>query len=145
MILYHATYQEHLASIQQDGLIRGCPKNFEGMYTDDAVFLAFYPEAAISYIESADTYNDQKIIVFKVTLDDSDSNISYDWNNRCEYEDEINSVAYYGDIPRNKLTLMSLEEINTIPEKHLRDFKGTLLYDIVGDIFDEEVETNKER
>ena len=131
IILYHATFKDNVPSIQKNSLMRDCPKNFEGMYNIEAVYLAFDPEAAVSYMESADTYDGQEIAVFEVSLDADDGNVGYDINNRCESESDINSVAYYGDIPGNRLRLMSRDEADKVPERKLIDFQATLLYEVI--------------
>ncbi len=150
MNLYHATTKDKLSSIMKKGIVRGCPSNFEGMDMLDAVYLALNPNAAIAYAECADTYNNEEIVVICVNVDALNfDEIRYDWNNRCEYEREINSIAYHADIPADLLRVLSKEEIEETPEYRLSDFEDSSkeydIYNIIADIFDEEVETNKER
>ena len=97
------------------------PCNFEGMCMRNALYFAFNPNAAISYMECSDYYNNSEtepeIIVFKIDLNDLDStNIGYDWNNRCEYEDDINSIAYFKNVPYDKLILINNIEIENTPD-----------------------------
>lgn len=149
MYLYHATYTENQKSIEKDGLIPGKKSNFEGMIMHDAVYLAFSPETALCYAENSDYFCGSDdcldIVVFKVAVDSLDSSkIGYDWNNLCEYEEDINSIAYHAGIPAKDLTLITNKEINDTPDHHLINFKGTDLYWRIGQVFDEEVATNKE-
>ncbi len=141
--LYHATSVKNLEAIRNEGLKRGCPSNFKGMNMDNCLYLALNPDAAIWYAKHADSYRDKEVVVFSVTLSSLDSDqIRYDWNNRCEYEKDINSIAYSEDIPI--VHLMSDDEIRTADKNQLDAFKGTSLYEIVTDVFYEQVETNKE-
>ncbi len=151
MKLYHATYAENKESIQKDGIKRFCPQNFDGMCMNDCIYFAFHPEAAIAYAEGADTYEGQEIIVFSVDAEDLDLLcVGYDWNNLCEYENDINSIAYHGDVESRYLSVLTKDEIEKAEEvvfsdlKHLDD-RASEIWDIIGNIFDEEVETNKEQ
>ncbi len=68
---------------------------------------------------------------------------NYDWNNRCEYSDEINSVAYEENIPASAINIV--EDVDNEPYQDLSNFRKTQMYNIIMDTFDSEVETNKER
>lgn len=141
--LYHATSIKNLEAIESEGLKRGCPSNFKGINMDNCLYLAFNPDAAIWYAKHADSYKDEELVVFSIALSDLDPDtIWYDWNNRCEYEKDIDSIAYGKDIPI--VHLMSDDEIRTADKNQLDAFKGTDLYEIVTDVFYNYVETNKE-
>lgn len=146
MYLYHATDRKNLNSILEYGLLCKPPKhNWEGMTTklwDDLLFLALDANVAESYVESQDEAP-EKIVVFKISLDDLDEQqIGYDWLNRCEYHDEINSVVYRGDIAA---ACLSICDTDKEPFQDIDLFKRTMLYDKVMTVFEEEVETNLER
>lgn len=139
MYLYHATSIKNKDSIERNGLLIGCKSNWKDMYTSDAIFLAVNPDVAEDYVASSETYNGEEIIVYQIDINDIDqSKVYYDWNNRCEYSSEINSVAYKENIP--PMFLNVAKEI----DQEIEDFKGTLLYERVMSTFDEEVETNME-
>lgn len=145
MYLYHATDRKNLDLILKNGLLIDPPQhNWEGMtnnYYEKVIFLAFGPSIAEDYCSCQDNAPDE-IVILKVKLDSLNSNaIGYDWNNRCEYHNEINSIVYQQDIPADLLMVASKSE----EDKELDDFKGTDLYDIIFDIFWEECETNLER
>ena len=140
MYLYHATSVKNKESIERNGLLIGCKSNWEDIYTSDAIFLAVNPDIAEDYVTASDTYNGEEIIVYQVDINDIDqSKVYYDWNNLCEYSQEINSVKYKGNI------LPELLNLAKECDQEIEDFKGTLLYDRVMRTFDEEVETNMER
>ena len=145
MYLYHATDRKNLDLILKNGLLIDPPQhNWEGMtnnYYEKVIFLAFGPSIAEDYCSCQDNAPDE-IVILKVKLDSLNSNaIGYDWNNRCEYHNEINSITYRQDIPADLLMVASKSE----EDKEFDDFKGTDLYDIIFDIFWEECETNLER
>lgn len=150
MRLYHATYKENMDAILKDGIRRYMPQNFEGMSMNDCVYFAIHPQAALDFVESSDTYEDQEIVVFAVDSKDLDMRyVTYDWNNRCEYENDIISIAYQNDVDSRCLSVFTKEEIDRTDEvvfsdlKHLDD-SASKIWEKVGTIFDEEVETNKE-
>lgn len=152
MKLYHATFKSNEASILKNGLERFHDQNFEGMTMNECIYFAFDVEAAVSFVESSDTYENvgEEIIVFEVDSKDLDiKNITYDWNNLCEHENEITSIAYNGDVSADCLHLMSKEEIKQAEFcefsdlKHLDDSSAEI-WEKIGTIFDEEVETNKD-
>lgn len=131
MMLYHASFAKNADSILQNGLRRGCPSNWNGMCMQNMLYLAVNAEAAVSYAEASDTYNGEDIVVFCVDAKDLDPDkIKYDWNNRCEYEDDINSVAYDADIPA-KLIKVSTEDDNGTIHK----FFGTEFYERIMETF----------
>lgn len=145
LFLYHATDAKHLDSILSQGLLTHPPEhNWKGMTDnlwDNVIFLALDASTAIDYVENQDDEPDN-IVLLKISLDSLDSSyIGYDWNNRCEYHTDINSVVYQQDIPSEKLILCKLEDE---PEQDIEDFKRTNLYEIILSTFDDEVETNKE-
>ena len=142
LYLYHATDRKNLDSIMQNGLLVNPPShNWEGMYCDNQLFLALNYDAALAYAESADN-PPEDIVVLKVKLDVlNDSSIAYDWNNRCEYTKDINSIAYRADISGNCLQIASA---SSEPDQTINSFKGTDLYDTILNTFDNEVETNME-
>lgn len=120
-MLYHATYKKNLPSIIKNGLIPGTKDrcNWDGICCDGYVFLALDPEAAISYAETADRALDDDInnIVLigirasDLNLSDEMAHVWYDWNNKCDMPDDINSLAYDENISPDKLI------INPAPEK----------------------------
>lgn len=151
MYLYHATIKDHVKSILQEGLKIGCPSNFDDMYTKDHVFMAFDPQIAIDYVEGSENYDGEDVCVFRIDTKGLDLGfLGYDWNNRCEYEHEINSVAYDKPIPPESLYLMNPQEIEAVDYVEFGDLKhldddASLIWERIGAVFDKEVETNKER
>lgn len=147
LYLYHATDRKNLESIKKNGLLINPPEHaFAEEIGVEAlknkIFLALNADAAEAYAECADEYPDD-IVVLKVKLDSlNDNNFDYDWNNRCEYRNDINSCVYKADIPGNLL-----QECNPAnePDQQFDDFERTELYNILFDIFWEECETNLER
>lgn len=150
MTLYHATYKENVEKIMREGLRRNQPVNFQGMSMEGMLYFAFDPEAAISFIESADTYEGQEIAVLSVDTADLELNkINYDWNNRCEYHENIISLAYSGDVPASALSKLNQDEIAaapyvTIDDMETLDDDSNTIWNKLLDIFEEEVETNLE-
>lgn len=145
MKLFHATTADKVDSILKKGLLTGQSPNWEGMNMRDALYFAFTPEVACDYCQTAESYNEEDVAVFSVDLKDLDEKeIGYDWNNRCEYYHDINSVAYFSNVEPNRLSLLSDDEIDNTPEQDINSYKGTLLYERVLRVFDEEVETNME-
>lgn len=144
MFLYHATDREDLPSILKDGLLIYPPKHhWNGMYCEGYVFLAFDPDVAKDYLAASDDAPED-IVILKIDLSNLDeTHVGYDWNNRCEYEDEINSITYDVNIPAKHIQLV--EDRTTEPLQDVYSFKGTLLYDYIMCVFDEEVETNLQR
>lgn len=143
LYLYHATDKDNLYSIMSQGLLINPPKsNWSDMYCDNQIFLALNAHVAIKYVEEC-SHPPKNIIVFKIPLDALNSScINYDWNNRCEYTIDINSISYKSNIPKE---LLSICNPNNEPEYDIYDFEGTELFDIVKDVFDYEVETNLEQ
>ena len=107
------------------------------------IFLAFDAYVAEDYASSSDNAQDDiDIVVLKVRLNDLNANnIYYDWNNRCEYMDEINSCTYTLDIPSSNLQICNPEDE---PSQSIYDFEGSYLFDIISYTFDVKVETNLE-
>lgn len=148
MKLYHATYRENVDAILKDGIKRYMPKNFEGMSMNDCVYFAFNPQTALDFIKNSDTYEGQEIVVLSVDSKDLDMRyVTYDWNNRCEYENDIISIAYQSDVDSRYLSVLTkidkAEEIVFSDLKHLDD-SASEIWEKVGTVFDEEVETNME-
>jgi len=140
MYLYHATSIKNKQSIDKHGLLIGCKSNWQDIYTSEAIYLAVDPDVAEDYVTASDTYNGEEVIVYQVDINDIDqSKVYYDWNNRCEYSSEINSVEYRDNIPPKFLSPAKERD------QEIEDFKGTLLYERVMRVFDEEVETNLEK
>lgn len=142
LYLYHATDKENLESIMEKGLLKNPPKhNWEGMYTDDGVFLALDADAAESYAENSDA-EPEEIVLIRIKLSDIDQDyIDYDWNNRCEYVDDINSCVYSKDIPARYLEVV---DADNQPYQTINSFKDTDMYERILTTFEEEVETNME-
>ena len=116
--------------------------NWEGMYFDSGTFLALDASAAEDYADTSDN-PPEETVVLKVKLSSLDDNkFKYDWNNRCEYHNDINSCLYMADIPSNLLSVCNVE---TEPSQEFDDFEGSYLYDVLYDTFWEECETNLER
>lgn len=146
LYLYHATDKKNLKSIMKNGLLVNPPThNWDGMYCDNMIFLAFDAYVAEDYASSSDNTQDDDdidIVVLKVRLNDLNAdNIYYDWNNRCECMDDINSCAYTLNIPSSNLQICNPEDE---PSQSIYDFKGSYLFDIISYTFDVEVETNLE-
>ena len=150
MILYHATYKSNAEKIGKEGLRRNSPINFNGMSMEGMLYFAFNPEAAVSFIESADNYGGQEITVFAVEARDIDlSKVRYDWNNRCEYHEDIISLAYDEDVPAIMLNELTADEIAAAPDITIDDLEelddeAYEIWDKLMTVFDEEVETNLE-
>ena len=150
MRLYHATSVKNKETILKEGILRNKPQNFDGISMRGYIYFAFDAEAAISFVESSDTFEGEEIVVFSVNSEDLDlTRIAYDWNNRCEYESEIISIAYDGNIDPRCLSLLTKEEIERAVSREFSDLKhiddsSRSIWEKVGSIFDEEVETNKE-
>lgn len=142
LYLYHATDRNNLDSIMSQGLLINPPhSNWKDMYCENQIFLALNAQVAEQYVKEYE-HPPQSIIVFKIPLDGLNSNcIRYDWNNRCEYTRDINSIAYVLNIPKE---LLSVCNPGSEPELDIYDFENTDLFDIVKDVFDYEVETNLE-
>lgn len=142
MYLYHATGKENLESILKNGLITNPPKhNWEKMFTNNKIFLAFDADVAEDYIWSLEE-PPEEVIVFRIPLDALDQQkINYDWNNRCEYTKDINSCTYEENIRPEDLEICNPREEEY---QDIYDFEDTLLYERITRTFDEECETNKE-
>lgn len=146
MFLYHATDSRNIPSILKKGLLTHPPKHNWDRMTDNAevIYLAFNAETAMSYAENQDEMP-AAITVLKINVDALEPyEFGYDWQNRCEYMRDINSCVYEKDIPPEAISLCSTKDI-ILSMQELEDFKGTPLYNIITDTFDEECETNKER
>lgn len=143
MYLYHATDRKNLDSILEKGLLIHPPEhNWNDMYCDGKIFLAFDASVAEDYTKSIDNPPDN-IVILKIKLDSLKSKcFGYDWNNRCEYTEDINSCVYKTDIPASLIQVCNNSDE---PEQTIFDFKYTDLYDTLLTVFDEEVETNLER
>lgn len=145
LYLYHATDRKNLDSILENGLLINPPRhNWKGMtdnYYQKSIFLAFGPNIAEDYCSCQDE-PPEDIVILKVKVDSLNSSaIDYDWNNRCEYRNDINSIVYKQDIPPSIITIATTSEDGL----EFDDYEKTELYDIIFDIFWEEVETNLER
>lgn len=145
LYLFHATDKKNLESIMQNGLLINPPKtNWKGMtdsYYQKCIFLAFSPEVAEGYVRDQDNPPDE-IVMLRISLDSLTSTaFDYDWNNRCEYRSDINSVVYKKDIPPNSLSICSSSDDGF----KFDDYDGTDLYDTIFDVFWEECATNLER
>lgn len=146
MYLYHATDRKNLDSIMKNGLLINPPEHvFKEEIGIEAlkgkIFLALDATVAEAYAECADECPED-IVVLKVDIDLlNQNNFEYDWNNRCEYYTDINSCVYKADIPGS---LLQECNPNNEPSQNIHSFKGTNMYEIIINTFDEECETNKE-
>ncbi len=145
LFLYHATSRDNVPSILKNGLLANPPSHayasFGEAYLSGKVFLALDSLAAEAYGECADD-EPEDVVVFKIPLVSLDERFfNYDWNNRCEYSKEINSCTYEGNIPAE---LLAECDPNREPGQSIHDFEGTYLYEKIMDVFDFEVEANKE-
>ena len=142
LYVYHATDSNNIKSILSKGLLSKPPfHSWEGMYTEDGLFLALDASVAEDYAENSDS-EPEEIVVLKIRLSDLDPNcISYDWNNRCEYADDINSFIYAKNIPPQYLEIC---DVQSEPGQNIYDFRYTDLFEILLTTFDEECETNLE-
>jgi len=130
--LYHATSRKNTESILREGLKRGHPSNWNGMCMQDMLYLAVNPETARNYVETSDTYQGEGIDVFRIDAEKLDQNqIGYDWNNRCEYEDDINSVSYNADIPAEFIKIAN----ESASGGTIHDFFGTDWYERIMEVF----------
>ena len=152
LYLYHATYKSNLSSILKKGLLINPPKhNWTEMDCDDKIFLAFNIHNAIAYAKAMNDYktivneNKEEIILFRVAYKKLDENkFYYDWNNRCEYYNDIDSCVYEDNIDAKYLEVVDFNKIEEEPNQNLNSFKRTTLYNTILDVFDYEVETNME-
>ena len=140
MYLYHATSKKYLDSILREGLVLNpSHHNFLDMYCENKIYLAFSTDAAREYF-SFSGKDSSDCVVLRVDFNKlSQNSFEYDWNNRCEYERDINSVVYLKDIPPECITIFHGEDTQC-----LDDFKDTKMYWAIIDTFYEEVETNLE-
>ena len=125
LYLYYATDRKNLESILKYGLLINPPEHAyaEEMGTETLcgkIFLAFDSNVVESYAKAADECPED-IVILKVKVDCLNlNNFRYDWNNRCEYYDDINSYVYVADIPGSLL-----QECNSInePSQNIFTFK----------------------
>jgi len=144
LFLYHGTSIYNKNAIDHDGLKAGCSPNWEDMYTEGAIYLAFSPAIAEDYVTASPKYAGEEVVIYQIAISSlNEDKIYYDWNNRCETHTDINSVAYKGHIPPQ-----NIREINALQAddeyQDIDSFKGTILYERVMGTFEEEVETNIE-
>lgn len=154
LVLYHCTHKNNLASIYSEGLKPGCPANWDGMSMENKVYFSFDPEVAFDYAMNSSKaeemgWQEEDFVILEYAYDCLDPKLfSYDWNNRCEYSDDINSVAYEGVVRTGAMisygTIQQMRETGATAFT-LEDFKDTDMYERVMNTFEEEVETNKER
>ena len=141
LYLYHATDRQNLNSIMQNGLLINPPKHaFKEEIGIEAlkgkIFLALDADVAESYAECADEYPED-IVVLKVDIDTLNQNdFEYDWNNRCEYYDNINSCVYKSDIP-SKLLKECVPKNE--PYQNIDTFKDTDMYKRIMRTFEAEL------
>ena len=140
--LYHATDEKFVNDILKNGLLIHSPnRNWKTIDTDGAIHFAFDAKVAEHYA-TIEEIPPEKIVVLKVKLGDLDqSYMEYDWNNYCEYEEDINSVQYKKDIPAKCIEVCNPD---AEPSQTLEDFEKTPMYYKILDTFDEEVDENKE-
>ena len=140
MYLYHATSKKYLDNTLREGLVLNPPHhNFSDMYCENKIYLAFSTDAAREYFKFSGNKSSD-CVVLRVDFDKlSQNSFEYDWNNRCEYERDIDSVVYLKDIPPECITIFHGED-----SQCLDDFKDTKMYWTIIDTFYEEVETNLE-
>ena len=147
LYLYHATDANNLESILRNGLLLNPPKHAfaETIGTEflkDRIFLAVNADVAEAYAEVADECP-ENIVVLGIPLSELDETaICYDWNNRCEYCSDINSVVYLKAISPESISVV--EDIEQEPYQDIESFRKTYLYQTILDTFDEEVESNLE-
>lgn len=149
MKLYHATYTRNIPSIIANGL-RPCRKhNWNGYYLEGKVFLAFDPAVAEDYLTVSETYDGDPISILEIDSNDIDiDRIKYDWNNRCEIEADINSVAYEGIIRTFRIMqeedLMAITQPVQFEDLEHEDADAQRIFWILADVFDEQVESKVE-
>jgi hypothetical protein len=109
-ILYHATYKCNLDSIKEKGLIPGFSNNWDGMQDSNAVYLAIDEDVAESYAEVAQDEMDEdnpcydsEIIVLKIDTSQLDLNKFGKDVNVLDDDEEMSTVAYYGEIPNSAI------------------------------------------
>lgn len=143
MYVYHATDRKNLESILKNGLLTNPPShNWDDMYCDGKIFLALDAAVAEDYADASENAPEETVVL-RIRLDAlNSSRIGYDWNNRCEYHNEINSCTYSTNIPSS---LLEVCNASNEPSQEFDDFEGTALYDILYDVFWEDCETNLER
>jgi hypothetical protein len=123
--------------------------NWQGMDMLDGVYLALDSEAAISYAETSDFFDeydgddDIDIILLKIPYTALDETaFIYDWNNKCGYYTDINSCVYRKNIPASNIQIVSNPDSE--PYQDIDSFEGTYLYEVLLDTFDYEVEPDME-
>lgn len=145
MKLYHATYTESVPSIMANGL-RPCSRhNWDGGYDlEGKVFLAFDPAVAEDYLTAANTYDGSPISILEIDSKNINiDKIGYDWNNCCESEADINSIAYAGVIRKFRIMqeddLMAITQPVQFADLGHGDDDAQRIYWIIADVFDEQV------
>ena len=141
LYLYHATDRKNLDSILEHGLLINPPThNWNDMYCDGQIFLAFDPNVAEDFVMASESQVED-VVVLKIPLSSlHEESIGYDWNNRCEYQNDIVSCVYKLNIPANVISIASTSDESF----SINDYKNTDMYEIIMNTFDEEVETNLE-
>ena len=143
LYLYHATGIENLNSIKEKGLLVNPPKHayeedFPIDQLDGRIFLSFDSEAAFSYAEVSEAFDE--VVVLKIPLDHLDQDaFAYDWNNKCEYTKDINSCIYTKNIPAD-----IIKKAGDEPFQDIFTFEGTDLYDDILETFIYECATRVE-
>lgn len=142
LYLYHATSLSNYESIMKNGLLVNPPiHNWNDMYCEGQIFLAFDPNVANDFVLASESQI-KDVVILKIPLSFlHEESIRYDWNNRCEYKDDIISCVYKLNIPKNIISIVSTSDEGF----SIDDYKNTDMYEIIMNIFDEEVETNLER
>lgn len=150
--LYHATHKSNLNDILNDGILTNPPNhNWDGMDMQEKIYLAFDPEVALDYAINSSAaekneWEEKDFVILQIYVDKLDqSKMSYDWNNRCEYSGDINSVAYGDVISPDCIRVFGKGSTQGLEGHVLEDYKGTEMYERIMTTFEEEVETNKER
>ena len=111
MFLYHATTEDRLKSIKKYGLLKNKESNWDEMQMNGYIYFSFDPEVAEDYVYESDNYDDQDVVILKVDSSVLDLNkICYDYNNHCETIEDINSIAYDGNIPPKDIQIGSTED-----------------------------------
>ncbi len=141
LYLYHATDRKNLDSILEHGLLINPPiHNWNDIYCDGQIFLAFDPNVANDFVLASESQI-KDVVVLKISLSSlHEESIGYDWNNRCEYQNHIVSCVYKLNIPANVISIASTSDEGF----NIDDYKNTDMYEIIMNTFDEEVETNLE-
>lgn len=129
--LYHATRDRFLGKIRKEGLRPKATKSFKGQIGEGLVYFAYDIDCAASYVECADnvpdTWEDDKIVILVVRLEDLDSDcLEKDPNIRS---DIVSTVAYRGVVKPENLGIFNIETGRIEPLRSVKRLTEDYLYE----------------